>query len=84
MKKKILAAYTDTYLREEIQAEGIVRNLGGFSRFLEIAASQNGELSNFNAIGRDVALPTRTVQNYYQILEDTLNYWREFVTKDMY
>ena len=86
IKKQILNSYTDTYLREEIQAEGIVRNLGGFSRFLEIAAAQNGELSNFNAIGRDAGLPVKTVQNYYDILEDTLlalrvEGWRKSVRK---
>ncbi len=71
-KIDLLMAYTNTYLREEIQAEGIVRNLGGFSRFLDIAASQFGELVSFSNIGRECHLPTRTVQSYYEILEDTL------------
>lgn len=67
-----LSAYANTYLREEIQAEGIVRNLGGFSRFLDLAASQSGELLSFSAVARECQLPTRTVQSYYEILEDTL------------
>lgn len=71
-KIDFLKAYTNIYLREEIQTEGIVRNLGGFSRFLDIAASQFGELVNFSNIGRECHLPTRTVQSYYEILEDTL------------
>lgn len=71
-KIDILKAYTNIYLREEIQAEGIVRNLGGFSRFLDLAASQFGELISFSNIGRECHLPTRTVQSYYEILEDTL------------
>lgn len=71
-KIDILKAYTDIYLREEILMEGIVRNLGGFSRFLDIAASQFGELVSFSAIGRECHVPTRTVQSYYEILEDTL------------
>lgn len=71
-KIDLLMAYTNIYLREEIQAEGIVRNLGGFSRFLDIAASQFGELVSFSNIGRECSLPTRTVQSYYEILEDTL------------
>lgn len=71
-KIDLLKAYTDIYLREEIQAEGIVRNLGGFSRFLDIAASQFGELVSFSNISRECQLPTRTVQSYYEILEDTL------------
>lgn len=68
----ILSTYVHTYLREEIQSEGLARNLGGFSRFLELAASQCGELVNYSAIGRECLLPTRTVQAYYDILEDTL------------
>ena len=71
-KVDILASYANTYLREEIQQEGLARNLGGFSRFLDIAAAQNGELVNFTAFGRECGLPTRTVQAYYEILEDTL------------
>jgi predicted AAA+ superfamily ATPase len=71
-KTDILRAYTETYLKEEIQAEGLVRNLGGFSRFLDLAASQFGELISFTAIGRECQVPTRTVQSYYEILEDTL------------
>jgi predicted AAA+ superfamily ATPase len=68
----LLKTYAQTYLREEIQAEALVRNLGGFARFLEVAASQCGDLLNFSAVGRDAALATRTVQDYFQILEDTL------------
>lgn len=71
-KADILSAYAHMYLREEIQNEGIVRNLGGFSRFLEMSAGQFGELVSFSAIARECHLPIRTVQSYYQILEDTL------------
>jgi predicted AAA+ superfamily ATPase len=70
--RDLLQAYGRTYLQQEIQAEALVRNLGGFGRFLDIAAAQCGEILNYSAIGRDAALPTRTVQEYYQILEDTL------------
>jgi predicted AAA+ superfamily ATPase len=68
----LLRSYAETYLREEVQAEALVRNLGGFARFLEVAAAQSGEILNYSAVGRDAALATRTVQEYYQILEDTL------------
>jgi len=68
----ILNAYGNTFIKEEIQAEGLSRNIGGFSRFLEIAASCSGELVNFSAIARDAALSMGTVQNYFDILEDTL------------
>jgi predicted AAA+ superfamily ATPase len=70
--RDLLAVYAQTYLREEIQAEAVVRNLGGFSRFLDVAAAQCGEILNYTAVGRDAALATRTVQEYFQILEDTL------------
>jgi uncharacterized protein len=70
--RDLLRAYSEVYLKEEIQAESIVRNLGGFARFLDVAAGQSGEILNFSAIGRDAMLATRTVQEYFQILEDTL------------
>jgi predicted AAA+ superfamily ATPase len=71
-KQDTLKAYTETYLREEVQMEGFVRNLGGFYRFMEMAASASGELLNFSNIARECHLPVRTVQSYYEILEDTL------------
>jgi uncharacterized protein len=70
--RDFLASYAQTYLREEVQAEALVRNLGGFARFLDVAASQSGEMLNHSAVGRDAALATRTVREYFQILEDTL------------
>ena len=85
-KTDILYAYVNSYLREEIQSEGIVRNLGGFSRFLDMAANQFGELTNYSAIARECQLPVRTVQSYYEILEDTLigfkvEPWRKSIRK---
>lgn len=71
-KQRILSAYVETYLREEIKAEGIARNLSGFSRFLDVAAAQCGELVNCSAIGRECRLSQKTVESYYEILEDTL------------
>lgn len=70
--RDLLASYAETYLREEVQAEALVRNLGGFARFLDVVAAENGGIINYSAVGRDAALATRTVQEYYQILEDTL------------
>jgi predicted AAA+ superfamily ATPase len=67
-----LTAYVGTYLKEEIQAEGLARRIEFFSRFLEVAALSNGEILNFAQIASDAAVPSRTVQNYYRILEDTL------------
>ncbi len=71
-QRDILHAYVHTYLQTEIQSEGLARNLAGFSRFLDVAAGQFGELVNYTAIGRECGLPTRSVQSYYDILEDTL------------
>jgi predicted AAA+ superfamily ATPase len=69
---ELLSAYALTYLREEIQAEAIVRNLGGFGRFLDVIAAQSGELLNAASMSRDAGIAVRTVQDYVQILEDTL------------
>jgi predicted AAA+ superfamily ATPase len=67
-----LRSYTSTYLKEEILAEGLVRNLGGYSRFLELAAANFGELVSYSNVAREAQLPVRTVQGYYEIFEDTL------------
>jgi len=66
----------ETYLNEEIRAEALTRNVGSFSRFLEIAARQNGQVTNIANIARDAAVNRTTVQNYFEILVDTLiGYW---------
>ena len=69
---RTLAAYVGTYLREEIQQETQVRNLGGFTRFLEVAAQVHGEPVNFAKIGREIGVSIKTVQSYFEILVDTL------------
>lgn len=68
----LLSAYSTLYLREEIQAEGLVRNLPAFSRFLDVAAQNSGELLNYKSIGDEIGIPGRSVQTYYEILEETL------------
>jgi len=71
-----LATYTATYLNEEIRMEALTRNVGAFSRFLEIAARQNGQVTNISNIARDAAIARTTVQNYFDILIATLiGYW---------
>jgi predicted AAA+ superfamily ATPase len=67
-----LRDYCGEYLREEIQAEGLVRNLPAFSRFLEQAALSNGGLVAYATIARECGVSAKTVQAYFQILEDTL------------
>lgn len=67
-----LRDYVSEYLIQEISAEGITRNIPTFSRFLEVAALNNGQILNYAAIGSDAGVKRGTVQNYYEILEDTL------------
>jgi predicted AAA+ superfamily ATPase len=70
--EETLAAYVTTYLKEEIQAEAAVRNLPGFARFLPIAALMHGQTLNASSLSRDAGVARQTVQDYLQILEDTL------------
>ena len=67
-----LRTYVDTYLTEEIQRESEIRNLAGFSRFLELAAVENGNPVNYSKIGRIAGITGDTVKEYFQILVDTL------------
>ena len=67
-----LAAYAGDYLKEEVAAEAFVRNIGAFSRFLEVAAHAHGEMINFANLSNDAQVPASTVREYYQILKDTL------------
>jgi uncharacterized protein len=66
-----LYAYVNTYLKEEIQAEALTRKIPSFSRFLQTSALTSGEIINFSSVGNDTGIPTSTIREYYQILEDT-------------
>ncbi|MBI4668336.1 MAG: ATP-binding protein [Elusimicrobia bacterium] len=67
-----IADYVGTYLREEIAAEGLTRNIPAFSRFLEVAALCNGQQINFTKISNDAQVARSTIQEYFEILKDTL------------
>ncbi len=67
-----LKAYSGDYLKEEIAAEGLTRNIPAFSRFLQVAAMCNGLLINYANISNDAQVPSSTVQEYFHILRDTL------------
>jgi uncharacterized protein len=67
-----LRDYTGLYLKEEIQAEALVRKIENFSRFIDFAAMTNGEVLNYESIARDAQVPARTIREYYALLEDTL------------
>lgn len=71
-KQQFLQAYTLTYLKEEIWAEHLIKNLEPFRRFLEVAAQSNGKIINYLNIARDVGVDDKTVKNYFSLLEDTL------------
>ncbi|MEX0962505.1 MAG: AAA family ATPase [Pseudohongiellaceae bacterium] len=72
---EFLDAYVETYLREEIQQEALVRNLDSFYRFLSVTALVNGQMLNISNIAREVGVARSTVQGYFSILEDTLLGW---------
>ena len=70
--KADLGAYVGAYLREEVAAEALTRNVPAFSRFLEVAALCHGTMLNFSQIASDAQTPVSTVREYFHILEDTL------------
>jgi len=70
--RRLLDAYVADYLKEEVAAEGLVRNLPVFSQFLSVSALSDTELVNFANIARDCGVAGRTVKGYFEILEDTL------------
>ncbi len=67
-----LRSYVGMYLKEEIQSEGFVRNLSGFSKFLDVVGFSNGEMVDYTNVARDCGIDAKTVKSYYQILVDTL------------
>ena len=71
-RRPVLESYVRLYLREEIRAEGLVRNLPGFARFLPVAALCHAQVVNISGLARDCGVARTTVQGYLDILEDTL------------
>ena len=71
-KKGALEAYVMMYLKEEIKAEAIVRNLPAFSRFFPLAALFHGQVLNISGLSRDAGVSRTTAAGYVEILEDTL------------
>ena len=70
--RRLLDAYVADYLREEVAAEGLVRNLPAFSGFLDAAAFSDGEMVNFSNVARECGVSSPTAKAYFEILEDTL------------
>lgn len=69
---KRLQAYVGDYLREEIRAEALIRNITSFTRFLEVAAINDGEILNYSNVATDCGVSAPTIKEYFAILEETL------------
>ena len=72
LKKQLLMTYSATYLKEEIQAEALTKNIEGFSRFLYVAASKNGQFIDFTKMSSQAGISQKTASRFFEILEDTL------------
>ena len=71
-REQDLRGYASLYLEEEVRAEALVRNLGQFSRFLQLAALESGGISHFRGLAQELGVAHTTVAGYYEILEDCL------------
>ncbi|MBI5418273.1 ATP-binding protein [Candidatus Poribacteria bacterium] len=74
--KAYLESYVKTYLQEEVQQEGLTRNLSAFYRFLETASFSQGSVLNISEVARECAVERKVVENYFTILEDLLIAYR--------
>ena len=70
--KKRLQSYIGDYLQQEIIAEALVRNLDSFTRFMEVAALSDSEMVNYSKIAADCGISSKTIKEYFSILEETL------------
>ena len=70
--KEVLKTYVALYICEEVQMEGLVRNIGGFSRFLEAISFSHGSVLNISNVARECEVERKTVEGYIAILEDLL------------
>ncbi|MBF0107362.1 MAG: ATP-binding protein [Deltaproteobacteria bacterium] len=67
-----LQSYVETYLEEEVRSEAMVRNIGGFLRFIEYAGLESGKISNFHKLSQEIGVNHTTIASYFEILEDCL------------
>jgi uncharacterized protein len=67
-----LLSYVGTYLKEEVQAEALVRRLDMFTRFLQAASFSQASLLNVGSVARELGLERKTVSGYFELLEDLL------------
>ncbi|NWG02722.1 MAG: ATP-binding protein [Syntrophaceae bacterium] len=73
---EVLRSYATLYLREEVQMEGLVRNIGNFSRFLESISFSHSSVLNISNVARECEVERKVVEGYIGILEDILLGWR--------
>jgi predicted AAA+ superfamily ATPase len=71
-RRRMLKAYAQTYLKEEILEEQVVRKLPPFRRFLDVVGAHSSEIVNYSNIARDIDSDPKAIMRYYEILEDTL------------
>jgi len=69
---EVLRSYATLYLREEVMFEGLVRNIGSFSRFLEAVSFSHAAVLNISNVSRECQVGRKTVEGYVEILEDLL------------
>ena len=69
---ELLSNYINTYLKEEIQAEALTRNLSSYARFLDLAAEKSGHIINYSSMASDSEIPKETIRRFYDVLCDTL------------
>ncbi|MCD6311844.1 MAG: ATP-binding protein [Elusimicrobia bacterium] len=75
-KGKTVEAYAELYIEEEIRKEALIRNIGHFSNFLELAALESGNIMNLTGLSQQSGISVSTLKMYYQVLVDTfVGYW---------
>lgn len=72
LSKKLLRTYAATYLKEEVQAEALTRNLEGFSRYFEVIASRSGDFADFTKFSSLAMIERTAARRYFDVLVDTL------------
>jgi predicted AAA+ superfamily ATPase len=75
-RSAMLRSYVDAYLREEVQAEALVRDIGGYARLLDLVAAASGRVVNLHALSKDAGISYETARRYLDVLEDTLILYR--------
>ncbi len=71
-KKRFLYSYVQNYIKEEILVEQLIRNIEPFRSFLEVAAQSNTEIINYAKLAREAGIDPKSVERYFEVLEDTL------------